>query len=84
LVTKFGVSLLNVVATIESPASHHGTERPEAKNSEVFFDDLFPKKSAGAKQTATAMSAIIQSSAVSRIELILSVQILEINRRERG
>ena len=32
-VTRFGVSLLKVVATIESPASHHGTARPEAKNS---------------------------------------------------
>jgi hypothetical protein len=74
------VSLLKVVATIESPASHHGTERPEAKNSEVFFDDLFPKKSAGTKQTATAMNAIIQSSAVSRIEIILSIQILEIKQ----
>jgi len=79
-VTRFGVSLLNVVATIESPASHHGTERPEAKNSEVFFDDLFPKKSAGAKQTTTAMSAIIQSSAVSRIEIVLSIQILEMKQ----
>jgi hypothetical protein len=62
------VSLLKVVATIESPASHQGTERPEAKNSEVFLDDLFPKKSAGAKQMATAMNAMIQSSAVSRIK----------------
>jgi len=79
-VTRFGVSLLNVVATIDSPASHHGTERPEAKNSEVFFDDLFPKKSAGAKQTATAINAIIQSSAVSRIEIILSIQILEMEQ----
>ena len=35
-VTRFGVSLLKVVATIESPASHHGTERPEAKNSVVL------------------------------------------------
>jgi hypothetical protein len=46
----------------------------------VFFDDLFPKKSAGAKQTATAMSAIIQSSVVSRIEIVLSIQILEIKQ----
>jgi hypothetical protein len=67
-VTRFGVSLLNVVATIESPASHQGTECPEAKNSEVFLDDLFPKNSAGAKQMATAMIAITQSSAVSRIK----------------
>ena len=36
-VTRFGVSLLNVVATIDRPASHHGTERPEAKNSDVLL-----------------------------------------------
>src|SRR5215211_3487226 len=66
-VTRFGVSLLNVVATIESPASHHGTERPEAKNSEVFLPDLLPKKRAGAKQMPTARRAMIQSSALSCI-----------------
>ena len=33
-VTRFGVSLLKVVATIDRPASHQGTERPEAKNSD--------------------------------------------------
>ena len=36
-VTQFGVSLLNVVATIDSPASHQGTDRPEAKNSDVLL-----------------------------------------------
>jgi hypothetical protein len=63
-VTRLGVSLLNVVATMESPASHHGTERPDAKNSEVFLDDRLPKKSAGAKQITTARIAIIQSIAL--------------------
>jgi len=29
--TRLGVSLENVVATIESPASHQGTERPDAQ-----------------------------------------------------
>ncbi len=38
-VTRFGVSLLKVVATMDSPASHQGTARPEAKNSEVFLPD---------------------------------------------
>src|SRR5215212_827747 len=66
-VTRLGVSLLNVVATIESPASHHGTERPEAKNSEVLLPDLLPKKRAGAKQMPTARRAIIQSIALSCI-----------------
>jgi hypothetical protein len=57
------VSLENVVATIESPASHHGTERPDAKNSAVLFPDRFPKNRAGAKQMATDASAMIQSIA---------------------
>jgi hypothetical protein len=33
LVTRLGVSVENVVATIDVPRSHHGMERPEAKNS---------------------------------------------------
>ena len=60
-VTQFGVSLLNVVATMESPASHHGTERPEAKNSEVFFPARLPKNSAGTKQMSRLARTIIQS-----------------------
>jgi hypothetical protein len=32
-VTQSGVSAANVVATIEVPAIHHGSDRPEAKNS---------------------------------------------------
>ena len=53
LATRLGVSLENVVATMESPASHQGTERPEAKNSEVFLPERLPKNSAGTKQMAT-------------------------------
>src|SRR5712672_333973 len=60
-VTQFGVSLLKVVATIDRPASHHGTERPEAKNSAVFLLARRPKKSAGTKQTARQRKAINQS-----------------------
>ncbi len=36
-VTRLGVSLEKVVATIDSPASHQGTARPEAKNSAVLL-----------------------------------------------
>ena len=32
-VTKLGVSVLNVVATIDVPTSHHGADCPDAKNS---------------------------------------------------
>ena len=35
-VTASGVSAANVVATIDVPASHQGTSRPERKNSLVL------------------------------------------------
>src|SRR4051812_43746050 len=60
-VTRFGVSLLNVVATIDSPPSHHGTERPEAKNSVVLSPARRPTNRAGRKQRASASPAISQS-----------------------
>src|SRR4029077_9910129 len=60
-VTQLGVSLLKVVATMESPASHHGTERPEAKNSVVFLPARRPKNSAGAKQISNEPRTITQS-----------------------
>jgi hypothetical protein len=52
-VTKFGVSVENVVATIEKPNNHHGMLRPDKKYSEVFFPDFLetytPMKSTIAK-----------------------------------
>jgi hypothetical protein len=36
-VTRFGVSVLNVVATIDTPMSHQGAARPDAKNSVVLL-----------------------------------------------
>jgi hypothetical protein len=32
-VTRLGVSVENVVATSDTPSSHHGNRRPERKNS---------------------------------------------------
>ena len=66
-VTRFGVSPLNVVATIDSPASHHGTARPEAKNSDVLWPARRPKNSAGPKQISSEATTMIQSSSVSRM-----------------
>src|SRR4051812_22701458 len=60
-VTRFGVSLLKVVATIDSPASHHGTLRPETKNSDVFFPARLPKNRAGTKQISNDATIITQS-----------------------
>src|SRR5512135_2385144 len=60
-VTRFGVSLENVVATMDTPASHQGTDRPETKNSVVLFPARLPKKSAGKKQTMSERTTITQS-----------------------
>src|SRR3954464_8216326 len=69
-VTQFGVSLLNVVATIESPASHQGTDRPEAKNSEVFAPARLAKNKAGTKQINTVARAMTQSIGRSFISIV--------------
>src|SRR3954469_22148292 len=63
-VTRLGVSALNVVATMERPASHQGTERPEAKNSDVLRPARSPKNSAGPKQIRREPATISQSSVV--------------------
>ena len=55
------MSLENVVATMEMPASHQGTDRPEAKNSAVLLPERFAKASAGRKQIRIEASAMIQS-----------------------
>ena len=60
-VTQLGVSLLKVVATIESPASHQGTERPEAKNSDVLLPARLPKNNAGTKQINNENITMTQS-----------------------
>jgi hypothetical protein len=46
---------------MEIPASHQGTDRPEAKNSAVLFPERFPKNSAGTKQMEMEINAMIQS-----------------------
>ena len=66
-VTRFGVSLLKVVATMERPASHHGTARPDAKNSDVLSPARRPKKSAGTKHTISDAATISQSRGVRDI-----------------
>ena len=39
-VTRLGVSVEKVVATMERPKSHQGIVRPERKNSEVLLPDF--------------------------------------------
>src|SRR5919107_310723 len=66
-VTRLGVSLLKVVATIERPASHQGTARPETKNSDVLRPARLPRNSAGTKQINSDAATMIQSSGCSCI-----------------
>src|ERR1041385_9234513 len=67
LVTRLGVSVLKVVATIEMPTSHQGAARPEVKNSLVFALARRQKKSAGRKLMAMLAPMIVQSSVVKVI-----------------
>src|SRR6476620_11014129 len=60
-VTRFGVSLEKVVATIESPASHHGTLRPDAKKFAVEPLDLRATRNAGQKQISSVIAMTTQS-----------------------
>src|SRR5919106_1476984 len=51
-VTRLGVSVLNVVATIDTPTSHHGAARPEVKNSAVLVPARLARRSAGRNDIA--------------------------------
>src|SRR5262245_22489981 len=67
LVTRFGVSVENVVATIETPTSHHGAARPDVKNSVVFLPARRKKKIAGRNEMTIDATTIPQSRPVSLI-----------------
>src|SRR5262249_59052323 len=64
-VTRFGVSVLNVVATIETPISHQGADRPDVKNSAVLEPPRFASSKAGKKETAIETTTMIQSNVVT-------------------
>src|SRR5215475_2074831 len=61
-VTTSGVSAANVVATIDAPASHHGTARPEMKYSlrlsPPFFVNANPMPADRRKYAATMAQSI--------------------------
>jgi hypothetical protein len=56
--------VLNVVATIETPMSHHGAARPDVKNSDVLCPARFAKKIAGRNEIAMLAAMIATSSDV--------------------
>jgi hypothetical protein len=64
-VTRFGVSVLNVVATIETPMSHHGAARPDVKNSAVLLPARRASRTAGMNEMTIDARTIAQSRVVS-------------------
>jgi hypothetical protein len=68
-----GVSVLKVVATIETPMSHHGAERPEVKNSAVLDPARRASHTAGANDSASEATTMIQSSAVSCMRYTVTI-----------
>src|SRR5678816_2222673 len=61
-VTRFGVSVLKVVATMDTPMSHHGADRPEVKNSAVLDPARRAMMTAGANEIRMDTATISQSS----------------------
>jgi hypothetical protein len=64
-VTRFGISVLKVVATIETPINHHGAERPEVKNSAVLDPARLASMIVGKKEIPMEAIMMSQSNPVS-------------------
>src|SRR5215207_6255510 len=67
-VTRFGVSVLNVVATIDTPMSHQGAARPDVKNSDVLDPARRASTIAGMKDTTMDTATIHLSKFVRRMK----------------
>jgi hypothetical protein len=76
LVTRFGVSVENVVATMLTPTSHHGALRPDVKNSAVLDPARLARITAGRNDTTIETRTMIQSRVTRRM--------LGSRRRENG
>src|SRR5689334_17686685 len=67
-VTRFGVSVLKVVATIDAPTSHQGAARPEVKNSVVLRPARRASRIVGVNEMTIETRTIAQSSEVGLIQ----------------
>jgi hypothetical protein len=61
------VSVLNVVATIDTPISHHGAARPDVKNSAVLVPARRAIQSAGMNDPTMEIATIAQSNEFKRM-----------------
>src|ERR671925_1986995 len=66
-VTRLGVSVLKVDATIDTPPSHQGAACPEVKNSAVLDPARFASRRAGTKETTMDAPTMSQSRVVRRM-----------------
>src|SRR5690606_29972540 len=66
-VTRLGVSAEKVVATIDTPSSHQGMERPPRKNSELDDPDFREAQRPIMRVTAKKSRMTIQSTRASCI-----------------
>src|SRR5436190_20347146 len=83
LVTRLGVSVLKVVATIDVPISHQGAARPEVKNSAVLEPARFARRIAGMNETTIEARTMSQSNAVRCMSARLGTQGQHFERPER-
>ena len=70
-VTKLGVSVEKVVATIETPNSHHGIFRPERKNSLLEEPALFETQTPIKREIEKKPIMIAQSIATKSIASLI-------------
>src|SRR4051812_45620048 len=82
--TRFGVSVLNVVATMETPMSHHGAARPDVKDSAVLRPARRARRIAGKNEIAIENTTIVQSSVVGCTLRRLGFQSRDLERREQN
>src|SRR5574340_666364 len=73
LVTRLGVSVLKVVATIDTPMSHHGAARPEVKNSAVLVPARRARRMAGTNEMTIETRTMSQSRGASRMGILGTV-----------
>src|SRR3954465_867800 len=66
-VTRFGVSVLNVVATMDTPMSHHGAARPDGTNPAVLDPPPRARTIAGMNEMTIETATMTQSRDVRRM-----------------
>ena len=78
-VTRFGVSVENVVATIENPSSHHDRSRPDRK----YSLESLPARRDTHRPTASVMAKKPRTIAQSSVERVMDTRSVAAGRLRR-